>query len=237
MVASGPSGDASADFTNPFSDLEFENFILKVRGTRQTNVRRIESPEATATKDFGAKLFAALFADDRLRDIYRTSAQDAKTAGQPLRLTLSMTDAPDLLQIPWEFMYDHPDFLAISRWTPIVRYLDLPQARPPLHVELPLHILAIVSAPTDAAPIDATTEQTKLATAMGPLLESGAVTIDWLFKPSLLSLNHKLNEKDYHVIHYIGHGGYDASTKDGLVLFEDENGLGSGFPASSLATS
>ena len=54
--------------------------------------------------------------------------------GAGLRVTLSLTDAPELLQVPWEYLYDHPSFLSISTWTPIVRYLDLPKPRRPLQI-------------------------------------------------------------------------------------------------------
>ena len=29
------------------------------------------------------------------------------------------------MEVPWEFLYD-PNFLSVSVWTPVVRYLDLP---------------------------------------------------------------------------------------------------------------
>ena len=50
--------------------------------------------------------------------------------------------------MPWEYLYDHPSFLSISTWTPIVRYLDLPKPRRPLQIALPLRVLAMVSAPS-----------------------------------------------------------------------------------------
>jgi hypothetical protein len=222
-VASGRGGDASGEFINPFSQVELENFVLKV-GRRRQGVRRIESAETMLAREFGTKLFDAVFADDRVRDVYKASAHQARSDEQPMRVTLAMTDAPDLCQLPWEYLYDHPDYLAISRWTPIVRYLDLPKARQPLRVSLPIRILAIVSAPSDAQPIDADSERTKLLTALGPLTGVNGVTVDWLSQPSLLALNHQLRKTDYHVLHYIGHGGYDPTAKGGALFFEDGDG-------------
>ena len=43
-----------------------------------------------------------------------------------LRLTLSMSAAPQLLGLPWELLYRRPLFFATQRHTPIVRQLDTP---------------------------------------------------------------------------------------------------------------
>ena len=176
-------------------------------------------------KDFGARLFGALFGGD-VRELYRSSLAETRGAGQGLRVTLSLTGAPELLQVPWEYLYDHPSFLSISTWTPIVRYLDLPKPRRPLKIELPLRILALVSAPVDAETIDGQQERTKLEGALAPLIGMGAIVIDWLEEVSLRALQHQLRKEDYHVFHYIGHGGFDQAADDGVLLFEDEHGRG-----------
>ena len=224
IVATGPSGEALGRFKLPFSELELENFILKVGSTRRGR-RRVDSPEMELAKNFGSKLFGALFEGD-VRELYRSSSSDSRGAGRGLRLTLSLTGAPELLQVPWEYLYDHPSFLSISTWTPIVRYLDLPKPRRPLQIELPLRILALVSAPTDAEVIDAPQERLKLEAALAPLIAAGAISIDWLEQASLRALQRQLRKADYHVFHYIGHGGYDQDADDGVLLFEDESGRG-----------
>jgi CHAT domain-containing protein len=224
IVATGPAGEALGRFKLPFSELELENFILKVGSTRRGR-RRVDSPEMELAKNFGTKLFGALFEGD-VRELYRSSYSETRGAGRGLRLTLSLTGAPELLQVPWEYLYDHPSFLSISTWTPIVRYLDLPKPRRPLQIELPLRILALVSAPADAEVIDAAQERLKLEAALAPLIAAGAIAIDWLEEASLRALQRQLRKADYHVFHYIGHGGYDQDADDGVLLFEDEGGRG-----------
>ncbi len=54
----------------------------------------------------------------------------------------------------------------------------------------------------------------------------GAIVIDWLEEVSLRALQHQLRKEDYHVFHYIGHGGFDQAADDGVLLFEDEHGRG-----------
>jgi hypothetical protein len=234
VVATGPAGEALGRFKLPFSEIELENFILKVGSTRRGR-RRIESPEMELAKDFGTKLFGALFGDE-VRELYRSSFAESRSAGRGLRITLSLTGAPELLQVPWEYLYDHPSFLSISTWTPIVRYLDLPKPRRPLQVELPIRVLALVSSPSDAEPIDAQQERTKLEGAVAPLIELGAIAIDWLEEASLRALQRQLRKEDYHVFHFIGHGGYDQNADDGVLLFEDEYGRGRRISGIQLGT-
>ncbi len=222
VVATGPSGEALGRFKLPFSDIELENFVLKVGRTRRGK-RRVESPEMELAKDFGGRLFSSLF-DGDVKELFRSSFADARTENRGLRITLSLTGAPELSQVPWEYLYDHPSFMSISTWTPIVRYLDLPKAKRPLQIALPLRIIGVVSAPSDAEPIDVASEKAKLGQALAPLVQSGAVAIDWLETPTLRALQRQLRQADYHVLHYIGHGGYDHDADDGVVLFEDDQG-------------
>ena len=100
----------------------------------------MESSQTEHARIFGGRLFGALF-QDRVRDVYQGAMSDADRSGHGLRITLSLTDTPELMDLPWEFLYDEPNFLAISVMTPVVRYLDLPRPRRPLTIEPPLRIL------------------------------------------------------------------------------------------------
>ncbi len=234
VEASGPGGEEEGQFKVPFTDTELENFILKVGRTRR-GVRRIESPEMQLAKTFGGQLFGAVM-DGPVRDLYRATFAQARAAGEGLRVTLSLTDVPELGAIPWEYLYDAPDFLSISTWTPVVRYLDLPRPRRPLDVQLPLRILGIVSAPDDQQPLDTEVERTKLEAALQPLVEAGAVSIDWLEAANLLALARAVRSDSYHIIHYIGHGGFDDASGEGALLFEDEAARGRPVSGDQLAT-
>ena len=222
VVATSPSGEAQGRFELPFSDIELENFVLKIGRTRRGE-RRFESPEMELAKAFGGRLFSSLF-DGDVKDLFRSSFADARTGNRGLRIALLLTGAPELRQVPWEFLYDDPSFMSISTRTPIVRYLDLPEARRPLQIALPLRIIGVVSAPSDAEPIDVASEKAKLGQALAPHVQSGAVAINWLETPTLPDLLRQLRQADYHVLHYIGHGAYDHDADDGVVLFGDELG-------------
>jgi hypothetical protein len=74
------------------------------------------------------------------------SARPAQRAGLRLRLA----DAPELANLPVEFLYDprHNRFLGPIAPTRLVRYLDLPDPPHPLSVEGPLRLLVMISNPS-----------------------------------------------------------------------------------------
>jgi CHAT domain len=234
VFASGMSGEAAGEFQVPFSDLEVENFVLRM-GRSRSMMRRAESPEMRLVTEFGGRLFDALF-QSRVRDLYRDSISVAKRDEKGLRVTLALTGVPELMHLPWEYLYDDPSFLSISTWTPVVRYLELPRARRPLKIGLPLRILAMVSSPVDAPVLDVERERQNLEQALGRLAREGAVEITWLEEANLRALQRALRQEPYHVFHYIGHGAYDSSIDDGVLLLEDERGLGRRVTGTELGT-
>ena len=72
------------------------------------------------------QLFEELLAED-VGDLYHGAYRVANSQGRGLRISLSMTEAPALLEIPWELLYDPSEarFLSQSIYTPVVRSLDL----------------------------------------------------------------------------------------------------------------
>jgi hypothetical protein len=70
-VLASPAGESRpVSFRVPFSDLEVENFLLKI-GRPRRNVRRINAPQVTAIKDFGGRLFEAVFPEElRINRLY-----------------------------------------------------------------------------------------------------------------------------------------------------------------------
>src|SRR5262245_21647690 len=221
VFASGPAGEAAGTFRLPYSELEVENLVLKLG--RRGGVRRIDSSDLELVRGFGGGLFDAVF-NGRVRDVYRSSLASARNEGCGMRISLALTGTPELMHVPWEYLYDDPAFLSISMGPPVVRYLDLSSGRRPLKVEPPLRILAMVSNPSDVAQLDVGQERAKLEDSLAGLVAQGAVEIHWLPEGTLQALQRGLRRDDFHVFHYIGHGGYDRASDDGVLALEDGTG-------------
>ncbi|MGE3075038.1 MAG: CHAT domain-containing protein [Dehalococcoidia bacterium] len=232
QVLDSPGGQAQAEVTVPFSDLELENFILRV-GQRRRGRRRIESSDLDVARQFGAKLFQAIIRED-IAGTYRSSLVWAQTHGMGLRIRLRLSGAPGLIDIPWEFLFDQSArrFVALSVDSPVVRFLDVPGVTTPLKVAPPIKILAVIASPSDFEPLQVEDEWKRLQAVADSVT---ALSIERLEKPTLSELQRALR-REYHILHFVGHGGFDEATQDGLLVFEDEQGRGNEVSATYLAT-
>lgn len=223
-VLDSPSGQASVEFEMPFSAMELENFLLKI-GRPRTGTRRLESPETEAARAFGGRLYDAVFASEVGTQWVR-SVDAAEREHRGLRLRLRLSEAPQLADIPWEYLYSptSDDFVVLSSWTPVVRYISLDKGAPPLQVAPPLRMLAMVSSPSDYPPLDVEAEWGRLDEGLSDLIDAGLVQIDRLEKATLRELQRAMRRTDYHLFHFIGHGGFDTAANDGLLLLETEEG-------------
>ena len=194
-----------------------------LRLSRPRGVRRVESPELELIRDFGGNLFNSVF-NGRVRDVYLSSLASVKSAGNGMRISLALTETPELMHVPWEYLYDDPAFLSISMWTPVVRYLDLAAGGRPLKVEPPLRILAMVSSPSDLPALDVAAGAGE-ARGVARRARRARRGDDRLARGrDLKTLQRQLRHDDYHVFHFIGHGGYDRARDDGVLALEDAVG-------------
>lgn len=225
ILAVGPDGStASGTFTKPFNELELGLFVMKLRPRR--HVRAYRSSQMEEAKRFGTRLFKELLSSD-VGKVYLGARRVADAHDRGLRVTLYLTDVPELMEIPWEFLYDEDEggFLSQSIYTPVVRSLDLKSSRPPPRLTLPLRILGLVSSPQGFHDLDVGQERRKLEQALAPLLSGGLVELDWLERATLAALDRTIGAPDeVHVIHYIGHGAYDERTQGGILVFENAHG-------------
>lgn len=220
-VVFSPRGEANAAVTIPYQGAELENVILKLGRTR-AGVRSLSSPQARLARSFGERLFDAVFAGE-VGTLFQRSLDEAGDNGAGLRVRLRLSAVPELADIPWEYLYSASlgRFLVLSVDTPVVRYLDLPRKVAPLRVSAPLRILLVVSSPTDLAALDHQDEVARLKRELDPLVRAGSVVIDPLPDATLAGLRTALRRGEYHVLHFIGHGGFDQNLADGVLAFED----------------
>lgn len=225
-VIQSPAGQASAEFVLPFTPQDIEILMLRV-GRARRGVRRIESPEMQSAKQFGGKLFDAVFAGD-VRGALRSSMDTASREDVGLRVRLRLRDAAELTDLPWEFLYNSSlnRFLALSNKTPLVRYIEIPETPRALKIAPPLRVLVMISSPSDYEPLDSEREWRKLNDALREQIANKLVQLERLDTATLGALRRTLRQDEYHVLHFIGHGGFDEQTQDGVLILEDEQQRG-----------
>ena len=235
-VLDSPSGSGSVEFTAPFLSVELENMSLRVSRFGQQTGRRTRVPQVDSARDIGGRLFDAVFAG-AVRDCYRASLAEATSKGQGLRLRLRLTDVPEIATWPWEFLFDSSQnrFIALSRETPLVRYLDFAERVEILEVAAPLRVLLVVSSPTDYAQLDVERECGKMETAVTGLKKEGRLSVDRIDVATLGELQRALTRQTYHILHFIGHGGADGAS-EGHLMFEDNDERGYAVDGSTLGT-
>jgi YVTN family beta-propeller protein len=235
-VLNSPVGETRpVSVTIPFSELELDNFLLRIGRPRRYLVRSENAPEATAVREFGGRLFDAVF-HDQLLSALTASRDQAESRDAGLRVRLRLTDSPELADLPWEYLYDRDArrFLALSEWTPLVRYLDLPGRIRPLPVQPPLQVLVLVASPTDFPPLDVDGEWARLHEALGDLQRAGRVRLERAPGGTMAELQRQLRRGQHHVFHYIGHGRYDPELGDGQLAMEGPTGRAQPISGSDL---
>jgi hypothetical protein len=225
QVLESPAGQATADFTLPFSDLELENVLLRL-GRPVRSVRRLESTEMSTAKSFGAALFNAAFSGD-VRACLRSSMDEAKRESVGIRVRLRLAD-PALADLPWEFLYLQSvnRFLALSVHTPLIRYMDLPEVVQPIAVSPPIRVLTMISSPTDYPSLDVEGEWQRLNDALADLIKAGTLSLERMEEATLAALQRRLRRSQYHIFHFIGHGEFDQTLQEGVLLLEREKQRG-----------
>ncbi|MEI2693307.1 MAG: CHAT domain-containing protein [Anaerolineae bacterium] len=192
--------------------------------------------DAGRARIVGQALFQAVFRDELLL-CWGQSLTEARHHACGLRLRLRLNDAPELMPLPWEHLFDptQGQFLALSAETPLVHYLDLPRKATALSVSLPVHILVVMATPTDLPRLDSEQEWSVLHNALRHQIKLGAVTLERLEMASLPALQASLRTRPYHVLHYIGHGAVQESDGQGVLMLCGSDGRAAPARAHDLA--
>ena len=229
-VLASPAGEGSSELRLP-QGLDRCVAALRVSGgqVRGAGERHVIAedgdldPTGTlAVRNVGDQLFRALFTG-QVRSLYDHSLGIiGSRPGHGLRIKLKL-DAKDrdlahLASLPWEFLWrtETQDFLSLSRLSPVVRYLDVPRPASPIQVGATLRVLVVVSSPKGLDSLNLKKEMTQLQEACR---RWKGVEVTFLEDADVSSLRQKLLEKRFHVLHFMGHGGFDETTGEGVLYF------------------
>ena len=231
----GPWGQSEAEFVPPVGRVDVDDLVAGSRSltgfARDVVGSAAPRLHPAAMAELGLRLFDALFVGPLL-DAYRRAI-----SGDEVRFRLDLTEAPALVDLPWELLYDGQldRFVAASNRTPLVRTLRVPPVPPRPAERPPLRMLVVVSGPTDRPLLDAATEWGRLTQAAGALVADGRLAIHRIDDATPESVRASLGSVRPHVLHYVGHGGYDPDAQQGTLVLEGPNGLGRSLRAEEFA--
>ena len=225
-VRRSTAGEARGTLRFPYDDLALENRLqaLKIALLQSSaKVRQMPTSEEHAVKDFGQGLFDSLLTGE-VRSRFDVSKSEAEQQGKGLRLKLHI-QSPQLAMLPWEFMYDprKADYVSLSN-TPVVRYLELPQHIKTLTISPPMHILGMIASPSDLPELDMKSEKQRVEEAIKDLQNRGLVDITWLEGQTWRDLQRAMRNQAWHIFHFIGHGGFDQRSDEGLIALVGDDG-------------
>ena len=245
-VTQSPDGEASASLQLNLNDPAFRKTLQTLEtvrgvGSNLRNVKVIKPApasvntfvnEVATARAMGGALFEALFPGE-VRSRYRSSLAAARAEGKRLRVRLRV-EAPELALLPWEFLYDADvgDHVSLLRETPITRYLEMGRPTPPLTIPPPLRILGMIASPADLPALDTAQEKQRMIEAIDHLLEARSVELVWVEGQSWRDLNRTLQNGEWHIFHFIGHGDFDPTSSEGgegRIALVDETSGGSHF--------
>lgn len=213
-VIRSPAGETRAIMCFPFDELALQNRLqaLEIALLRSAGEhRRVLPQEEQEVQEFGLELFRALF-KDQILILYAVSREMAKQQGKGLRLKLRI-QAPELAALPWEFLYD-----------PYEPETEIPQPIQPLTVTPPLRILGMIANPQNLAQLDVERETQRVEKALQDVQTRGLVELHWLEGQTWHHLHHAMRSGPWHIFHFIGHGGFDPNTDEGLIALADKDG-------------
>ena len=219
-------------------DLDVEEALGR-RGLLEATVlasavaRRSVSAAERPVRDIGRQLFEALFTGP-IYGMYRASLGVAQQRGTPLRVVLRLA-AAELAALPWEMLFDPETETYLCRHEPLVRHVPAPYSPDPLEVHAPLRILGLVSSPRDMTPLDVDAEKRQLARALAGPVAEGLVEVTWVAEATWAQVHARLLAGEWHVLHFVGHGGYDTATDDGILALVGADGTADLVDASRLA--
>lgn len=234
-VLASPAGQGEGSFQPPWSAGEWPRLRTDLeRSLRHLDVAA-ESAAPIEPRAAGEALFRALFSG-QVGTLWARSLGAVADRGLRLQIRLKLDESgPPLLDsFPWELLYqpDTRDFLALSRVTPVVRFLEVPRPVSPLRLPAVLRILAVIAEAPELGPLDLERERREIEAAWG---DEPGVEIVFLKEARPEALRRALLEGEIHVLHFMGHGALDRSTGQGVLFFERE-GVPDPVPGESLAT-
>jgi hypothetical protein len=195
---------------------------ISIRNYIDGSPKTTELPHGDRLVALGTTLFETLFPGDirRLYDVAR-----AEQINQRINLIFT-SQVSWLADLPLEFVYDpaRKSFLATSEVNFTRNVVTaVPADLLPLYARA-LRILVVVAQPLGLAHLSVAEEEEVIVSGFQTLIDAGLVTVEVLSDATPMLLHRNLENNEYDILHFIGHGEYDRANDIGCLVFETESG-------------
>lgn len=225
-VARALGGEFESDvFTLP---LTIRDWVGASSGHHRVRDFTARSPaETLQPAAIGASLFKTVFSG-RVLSGYDQCVISAMRDDVRLRICLHLNrSAPEIMYWPWECLRNEEvnRSLALSEYCSIVRVPAIAEAiRPRLKVRSPLKVLVMIANPKGVAALNSNEEWDQLHEATSDLVDRGLMAYTRLDSATLPTLAKALDSDNFHILHYIGHGAFDARTGQADLVLDRGDG-------------
>lgn len=215
-----PENGGSTSFQPPFRRRDLASLSPQLFKSPQARTLRSATP--SLPQELGEELFDSLFKGQVGRTFDRLLGwleQSVATRRLRLRLVFDPQESgvAELAALPWELLYDKTfgGFLGQKLQISLTRCFTskAPTSRQPCSA--PLRVL-VVKAQT-AVKLDLEAEERKIRKAWET---NGSVKVEVFRVTDRDSLRDRLRSKEYHVVHFMGHGDFDPETGEGHLWIE-----------------
>jgi len=173
--------------------------------------------------EFGKMIYRKVFSGE-LGEYFNKSRLEAQENDNGLRISLRFDEGvPEIAALPWEYLHDSEDFL-IARRSILISRLPAGVKKKSLEpLDSVLRMLVIISGPDDPTipPLNTEKEQEIILEAVDKLVREQKIKVDFTEDATFDNIQDYLTEKDYHIVHFTGHG--IAINGKGHLVFETKD--------------
>lgn len=181
-------------------------------------------------KELGELLYNTIFERD-VRVCFMKCRDQARDRGWGVRLRLDFMDAPELINYPWELLWnqDLGGFLCIHDDISVIRYMEGGRSSRSSQLDRnrkgPLRILIVSANPYTGSRLDIENEIMALRQVLYEMEQKNLIKIDAVENatPRKLRIYFNQSKEKPHIVHFIGHGMANANGEGCLVLESDRD--------------
>jgi hypothetical protein len=136
-----------------------------------------------------------------------------------VRIRVRLDKAPELADLPWEYLYKRQNFLILRDATPIVRHLNHGEPLPGPLVKPPISMMVLISSSDPR--LDVEGEWNRIKDALKPLENRNVLGVTRVPAQRQALVNSLLANNRQHILHFVGHSGFQAGNGEPVLRLDD----------------